>query len=87
MNFPDSSITSEDGEGIICRSSLNSNKEQNKPGFLNGYDINIACLGQTTMSVNEEQKIITDWTAGTLNYDEEKKQWSCPLDKYFYENK
>ena len=67
--------------------SENSNKEQNKPGFLNGYDINIACLGQTTMSVNEEQKIITDWTAGTLNYDEEKKQWSCPLDKYFYENK
>ena len=86
IDFPDKSIKPDNGEGIICRASINANKERNS-GFKNGYDVNIACLGQTTMSVDENQKTITDWTAGTLNYDEETKQWSCPLDKYFHEDK
>ena len=80
-DFPDNKIN-DNGEGKICRSDF-IGKTFSDEEYVNKYGKNIACLGQTTMSVDNNNKI-TDWTAGTLNYDETAKTWSCPTDKYFH---
>ena len=86
QDFPDITITAKNANGKICQSNITVGSDGkidilDGTAYSDGYQRNnIACLGQTTLSI-KNNKINTDWTAGTLEYKNNK--WSCPNEKYF----
>jgi hypothetical protein len=70
VNFPDQEIKYAKMNGEICKSTAAGDKGGNIP-----------CLGQTILS--QDGTFTPEWVAGTLNYDEIGKTWSCPTGIYY----
>ena len=80
-NFPDQGISYASTNGSICMSRWRSDSTTGNP--TSHTDGNIPCLGQTALSYNTDGTFTTDWVAGTLDYDETSKRWTCPDTNYY----
>ena len=79
--FPDQGISYASTNGSICMSRWRSDSTTGNP--TSHTDGNIPCLGQTALSYNTDGTFTTDWVAGTLDYDETSKRWTCPDTNYY----